>query len=362
MHMCVKEIVMTSSEEVDTSLSGSNDTGSSSVAYGGKYMLVKKFPKRAPDWRLEHLAEICIFYDEEATELKKFMTKLRKLKCVVRSGLSEMPKISHAFIKNTKEVWNFSYVFQKETGEEKWDVRDEIERATREFEEKENDIMEDIKSNGSNNWKRLFFGWKINLFEFWRQFSMVLERLGGATEKRFKHLFMAFSRIFFLSPEPGEAFIENMIIKDTVVRGSPEVRFKTFQDKILKVFIVTEVEPYDAFEGSYKTETFTYKNMAKKILGQHGIELLMERKGSFFFPYVVGFLCIGTHVILTYLYIDEAHFHQIVEKGRVNKSCKATISYTRPYDFMDTNDREEILESFFWFGFVQSNAYQFKWK
>lgn len=50
-----------------------------------------------------------------------------------------------------------------------------------------------------------------------------------------------------------------------------------------------------------KVETFNFENLSKKVLGQHGIELLMERECSFFFPSgVVGLLCIGTKVSLFY--------------------------------------------------------------
>ena len=59
-----------------------------------------------------------------------------------------------------------------------------------------------------------------------------------------------------------------------------------------------QVEQYDAFRDDYiKAESFTYESVSKRVLGQHGIELLMERECSFFFPTgVVGMLCIGTKV------------------------------------------------------------------
>lgn len=43
----------------------------------------------------------------------------------------------------------------------------------------------------------------------------------------------------------------------------------------------------------------------------------------------------------------------------MDKTSKATISYTRPYDYMDGRDRTGILEAFFWFGQVQSNPKEF---
>lgn len=67
-------------------------------------------------------------------------------------------------------------------------------------------------------------------------------------------------------------------------------------------------------------------------------------------------------VIFTFLQISQSHYHLIRGKGKVDKTSKATISYTRPYDYMDARDRTEILEVFFWFGQVQSNPREFTWR
>lgn len=67
-------------------------------------------------------------------------------------------------------------------------------------------------------------------------------------------------------------------------------------------------------------------------------------------------------VIFTFLQISQSHYHLIRGKGKVDKTSKATISYTRPYDYMDARDRTEILEAFFWFGQVQSNPKEFTWR
>lgn len=63
---------------------------------------------------------------------------------------------------------------------------------------------------------------------------------------------------------------------------------------ILDFFL--QVKEYNAFRGEYNAEAFTFNNVAKKVLGQHGIKLVMEANESYFFPYVVGLLCIGTKV------------------------------------------------------------------
>jgi hypothetical protein len=65
-------------------------------------------------------------------------------------------------------------------------------------------------------------------------------------------------------------------------------------------------------------------------------------------------------MIFTLLQIDQGHYTEAVTKGKVDKTHRAVISYTRPYDFMDVSDRQEILEPLFWFGFVQSNVDKFR--
>lgn len=62
---------------------------------------------------------------------------------------------------------------------------------------------------------------------------------------------------------------------------------------------------------------------------------------------------IFSQVIVTYLDITLTQAIKL-EKHRL-ESEKATIHYSRPYDFMDVRDREHILELFFMFGFMQSD-------
>lgn len=165
---------------------------------------------------------------------------------------------------------------------------------------------------------------------------------------------------------PGNTYSDILQIKDSTVRGTPDIRFMALPPsssgrKNLELIVVTEVKQYDAFKGDYgKGENFSSENLSPNVLAQHGIQLLMERECSFFFPAgIVGILCIGTKVIFTFLQISQSHYHLIRGKGKVDKTSKATISYTRPYDYMDARDRTEILEAFFWFGQVQSNPKEF---
>ena len=130
-----------------------SDSGStsSSTAQFSKY--VKRFPKKSSQWSVEHLAELGIVYDEDPSDLGKMLTDLRTLKSVVRRGLSDMPKVSHSLVQYTNDLWDFSYVFYKETGEDVGDVMDGIEKSTEKFREKENIMEEDLKTAGGD-WKR----------------------------------------------------------------------------------------------------------------------------------------------------------------------------------------------------------------
>ncbi|KAK3107704.1 hypothetical protein FSP39_020465, partial [Pinctada imbricata] len=62
-------------------------------------------------------------------------------------------------------------------------------------------------------------------------------------------------------------------------------------------------------------------------------------------------------VVFTYLDISRDHV-SLIEKDRLPKEMKSTILYTKPYDFMDAQDRKEILELLFWFGYLQSGSYK----
>ena len=126
-----------------------SDSTSSSSAQFSKYL--KRFPNKSSQWSVEHLAELGIVYDEVPTDLEKMLTDLRTLKSVVRNGLSDMPKVSRSLVQYTNDLWDFSYVFYKETGEDIGNVLDGIEKSTEKFREKENVMEEDLKTAGGDS-------------------------------------------------------------------------------------------------------------------------------------------------------------------------------------------------------------------
>lgn len=283
----------------------------------------------------------------------------------------------------TEDCWKFSFDFDKEHDHGIPGEIQQTRNAMREFEENKDRLETRLQTEESEeskgrrltsqslhsreDFKSLFYRWRTNLIDFWTYFSMILVRWWKPRQKegRFTHLFMAFSKICLLYPEPGKMYEESICIKGVDVRGTPAVRFVTLPTttpptvgSFLQLIVVTEVKQCsNAFRGSHNAETFTYKNVSEEALGQHGVQLLMERDSSFFRPNVVGILCTGTKVIFTYLDIDQEHYEKLQEKSEeVDCTNKATISYTRPFDYMDVRDRHQILELFFWFGFVQSKV------
>ena len=58
-----------------------------------------------------------------------------------------------------------------------------------------------------------------------------------------------------------------------------------------------QMNQFGAWKGNYTKETFSASdNLASNVLGQHGLQLLMERSDSFFLPGIAGMICIGTKV------------------------------------------------------------------
>ncbi|KAK3099034.1 hypothetical protein FSP39_025452 [Pinctada imbricata] len=320
----------------------------------------RKCPNQASDWTLDHLCKIGIEFDDHSMDLDKFMTTLKTREIVVCNELDKIPQIGHSLLELTNKMWHFSYAFDKEKGNGILGAKQKTEEAIEEFEDIE-DEMEKIFCSDSSR-RKLYFSWRKNLLDFWWYYHTLLTRWSKPlqTEGKYNQLFTAFSKIFRLYPEVGGAYSESIIIGDMNVTGIPDIRFLTFADKVLKLMIVTKVKQYDAIRGEYNPDTFTYHNVSRKVLGQHGIELLLEARDSYFFPYVVGVLCIGTKIIFTSMYIEMDIYNEIVEEGTVQPPNKVNISYTRPYDYMDYSDRQALMEPMFWFGFVQSNAYKYK--
>lgn len=200
-----------------------------------------------------------------------------------------------------------------------------------------------------------FHRWMINLKEFFYCHHKAVMRWTNVREEIFTHLFTAFARISFFNPESGHMYNRKRKIDGCDVSGLPDLRFETYSssaDYNPELVLVSEVKQDKAFKGEFDTTSFSCDNITPNCLAQHGIELLLELKESLFTPNVFGCLCIGTKVIVTYLKMTIEQAAKI-EKRKLGRD-KATIHYSRPYDYMDVLDREDLMKLFFKFGFMQS--------
>ncbi|XP_078339328.1 uncharacterized protein LOC144627178 isoform X2 [Crassostrea virginica] len=101
-----------------------------------------------------------------------------------------------------------------------------------------------------------------------------------------------------------------------------------------------------------------------RVLGQHAGELLVDHKESTFgVEAVLGILCMQTTILFTLLEVSKDHLRRIVEDGEIEqrKQVKRKVGeddaknsgiilYTKPYDYLKEEDREEVIEFLVWLG------------
>lgn len=351
------------------------------------------FPKKASGWKDKHLSELKISYDDESTNLSDFMALLKRGTAQTDLFTNELPATIVRLIDCTKKYWNFSFDFDiRRTGGKrntdelrairKNDIKNGITNAEQCMENlQKEDLAEFQELRNSNDHKSLTMlqRWRSDLLDFFRFYLDILKRWNHTShrEGKFTHLSMLFTKICFLRPEPGECYLESLCIEKGKVSGIPDARFiahstsklvAVMEVKLETAFIKKnknkkdEEKKKDAKKAKEKKEEVDkgeeknpiYKHVREKFLCQHGAELLIEKENSVFQSGVAGFLCIGTKVFFTYLKITEDHYSNIKKKGKAAKTDTAKISYTKPFDFMQADDRKEILEPLFRLARLQS--------
>ncbi|XP_052068861.1 uncharacterized protein LOC127708085 [Mytilus californianus] len=94
-----------------------------------------------------------------------------------------------------------------------------------------------------------------------------------------------------------------------------------------------------------------YRRVCKKLLGQHGAELVVHhelfgekciKNGKI---YLSGMIVVGTQVTFTLLVCSVDHMVDILNEKDV-RSKRSCISYSEPKDLLIKKDRDELLEAF----------------
>lgn len=368
-------------------------------------------PNRVSLWNEKHLSKLRISYDDEPTELSDFMALLKE-------GSEKKDPFTNQLLPNivrlincTNKYWKFSFDFdikrtggKRDTEELRKSRKQHLERGISSAKKclgnlQKEDLEEFKKLGNPADAKGLTMlqRWRSYLLDFFRFYLDILKRWNHPShrEGKFTHLFMLFTKICFLRPEPGECYLTTMFIGSGKISGVPDVRF--IASSTSKLVALVEIKLETAFikknknknkrkkttkkEGSEeskkndekkkkdktkakekkeeedkdeKKEPLIYKKVREIFLAQHGAELLIEKENSVFQSGVAGFICIGTKVFFTYLKITEEHYSNIKANGEAAETDAAKISYTKPFDFMHADDRKEILEPLFRLAILQS--------
>ncbi|KAK3091797.1 hypothetical protein FSP39_022709 [Pinctada imbricata] len=290
-----------------------SSSSSSPFEQGHSYLSEKGVPKFAALWKKQHLQNLEIVYNDSPSSMTDILDVVKKQ--VMDLNMDTLPEIAQKLKELTKLIFDFSFNFNDPINSEinlrKW--RCEMERTCRNFES----IVTDFKSQNND----------------------LLQN--GINERN------------------GDSLMSTCKVKGKTVSGMPDVRFPCYQngdEKTIKIVTMAEVKHSDAWRGN--RDSFHIENLTDDVLGQHGAELLLEYYRSLFRPAVSGLICIGTKLIFTILEIDGMKYGQVQADNVEGMNSKSTILYTKPYDYMDSRDRNDILNLFFWFGFVQHNAYK----
>lgn len=287
-------------------------------------------------------------------DMEDFLPKLRKPE-VTSIKLQKEHKLIKKF---TKDLWRFSYEFDTRTFEKKRRKR-EKETNLKNGKKCTNNAFLNLskyqlnhESGATSDYKKksceIFITWRDSFRAFLRYFQNILERSQEDPEppqgeSRFTELFRLFSKTCLLHSEPGHAYREELNIKDQTVRGFPDARFIAYP--FPKVVAVTEVKKETEYRIRGKHDkSSVLPHVPDNVLGQHGVELLMDKKRSFFDSGVAGFICLGTKVIFTFLEITDDQYEDITNNGEDCSNKDLKIYYTKHFDFMKTADRNEMME------------------
>ncbi|KAK3103181.1 hypothetical protein FSP39_017079 [Pinctada imbricata] len=92
-----------------------------------------------------------------------------------------------------------------------------------------------------------------------------------------------------------------------------------------------------------------------EVLGQIGSQLVVNSRTSSFAPCTLGIVCMSTEIIFMFLDMKAGHYDAIQADENVT-GFHAVIRYTKSYDIMKADDRNQLSEMLFWLGCVQKQS------
>ncbi|XP_052094373.1 uncharacterized protein LOC127730158 isoform X1 [Mytilus californianus] len=368
----------------------------------------KKPSTSASTWKIEDLDLQSIFFATEYLPMETLISLLKK-----RRDLEDVPKIVNTLIGFTKECLNFTI------DENTWQMCDS---SVRPEQEKGIEILINTKKNVrmfANKIRSeeaqlldeepinrdLFERWYCKVVDFIDQAVQLLNLLiNEALEKiehkkqtcllhikegSFTYLFMKFTEICFLSPEPGEGAKTDLWIRNKRVGCLPDIRY--WQQSSMpnrNILIMLAEVKIAAFRNSENTEErevskskdtstactienttttsdekkpnktpWIHSKVQPDVLAQLGCEMLAECHNSIFVPEILGILCMKTKVIFNYLQLSNKHF-MAIKRSKDIENMRSHIQYTQIFDIMKAEHRNGLLDLLFWLGCVQKKGLQ----
>ncbi|XP_061167085.1 uncharacterized protein LOC133175945 [Saccostrea echinata] len=232
--------------------------------------------------------------------------------------------------------------------------------------------------------------------EIWRSNSCTPSDVPEGT---YTELCAKFFEIFLLMSRRGEFRKSVMIIKDIPTSSIPDLRLTLSTSSPPSLFVVEVVEIKKSALASCVPFNI-HQALDNRVLGQHAGELLLDFQLSVFrdLQAVFGIICMQTTLIFTCLKISTKHYQfihdfgeDVVIKGmevddssdliksksddedekdeyykktdhekettastdpNLKRDCRksGTIFYTKPYNYLISKDRKEMMEFLFWIG------------
>lgn len=316
-------------------------------------------------WSLEDLWTKRIFYNERESTLKE-LTDL-----VVQNSISngnrhkfvctpveDTPEIMKQLVKHTQNALQFTFNESGQVGDGVLNVEnyEEAIRAMAEFDAYELKLNTEIEKIGlCHNRSMLVLSWCFKIREFLRLYREIAHcKLSKVVSKtQYTELLRSFTRIVHLDPRVGSA--RDMQMNIIHVTSTPDLHYvKNMPATRLQVIRTTLLA---SVEARRQTPGPDFLEMEDAVLAQHAGELLLEVQESLLFPRVLGMICWQSSVMLTYLNISRKHLEEIIKGDEATlRKERSVVYYTRTFDYLVKEERDELLETLFWLGYIQTMA------
>ncbi|XP_078339664.1 uncharacterized protein LOC111108463 isoform X3 [Crassostrea virginica] len=314
-------------------------------------------------WMRQRAEKMGIFYATEATDITEFYKISEKWEVE--------ESIIYPFTGKNKQILDSLVKFIKEKLKRTTELNDpvteglarslrNIKLCEKMLEDTENSVIDEPDQNLKWYLSRSLMKieeFYVELLSFLRKQSFRPKQIA---ETDFTKLLSKFLEICLLNVDilPDKRVME---INGVPTASVPDLLIKFHQELVIGV---VEVKGMRLKKGPSDKKFSIQGVLNDRVLGQHAGELLVDHKESLFgVEAVLGILCMQTTIVFTLLEVSKDHLKRIVEDGEVEQKKQmkrkvgeddaknsGIILYTKPYDYMKEEDREEVIEFLVWLG------------